>query len=417
MVTSAPSSILIEASRIFIALGLGALIGLERERSESGGIFAGSRTFPLFALYGALIQKFFPQSLPIAFGILIVPLSIAYLAKILIENDIGLTTLITALLTVVLGAMVTYSDEGAIIAVVLGGIITALLSAKTPIHDFIEKISEKEKYAAIKFVIVIFVIFPLLPNKEVELLFGLNPQFIWLMVVFVTGLSFTAYLFGKLLGTEKGLFITGILGGFISSTATTASMAGRTKELPNLYQIAAISTIIACIVMFPRALVEVIAINSNLLPHLLLPIVTLTIIGSIGVLITYYKISFDEIVKPEIRNPLKLKIALLFGLIFAIVLLASRKANSLFGASGIYLTAIISGMADVDAITLTLSKISSEGAITEELAAKGIIVAAISNTMVKASLAWILGTKKLGKMVTLILGITSIIGLLFVFLI
>ncbi len=410
------NSLLFITSRLFIALGLGILIGLERERSESGGAFAGSRTFPLFALYGALIQEFFPDVFSISLVILIFPLTIAYIAKIIFEKDIGLTTLISALLTVILGGLVTYSDQAALIAVIVGGVITALLSAKTPIHDFIEKISEKEKYAISKFIIVILVIFPLLPDEEISYLFNLNPRFVWLMVVFVTSLSFSAYIFSKVLGTQKGLFITGLLGGFISSTATTVSLSGRTKELPSLYKITSLSTVIACVVMFPRAIIEVIAINSSLLPYLIVPLGLMTITGTVLAFFIYFNLSIEEVIKPEIKNPLKIKTALIFAFIFAIVILASERANSLFGTTGVYLTAFISGLADVDAITLSLSKISSEGTISNQVATTGIVLAAISNTMVKVSLTWILGTKKLAKLVTIILGITSLVGLLMVIL-
>ncbi|OKY79237.1 MAG: Mg2+ transport system protein MgtC [Candidatus Methanohalarchaeum thermophilum] len=409
-------SFLALAFQIFVAFGLGALIGLEREKSESGGNFAGSRTFPLFALYGALVQTFFPSMLVVAVLSLILPLSLAYSAKIITENDIGLTTLTTALVVVILGAVACYSEEGTMIAIVVGGLITVLLSAKVTLHSFAKNMSQEEKEAIIKFVIVILVILPLLPDRELEALYGLNPHFVWLMVVFVTGLSFCAYILGKLYGPSKGLVATGVLGGFVSSTATAVSMAGRTKESPSLYKISAFSVIIASIVMFPRALVEVTVINPTLVPYVAIPMAAMMLIATFLLLLVYLKSSFDGVIEHEVKNPFRLKTALFFGGIFAIVLLASRSANSFLGAAGVYSTALISGLADVDAITLSLAKLTVEGTINHQVAATGIIIAAISNTLVKATLAWVLGTKKLGKLVTTILGAASIVGLIIVLL-
>jgi len=225
--------------RIAIAFGIGALIGLEREQSDSAGLFAGSRTFPLFALYGALVQSFFPAMLPIALLSVTVPLTVAYAGRIRAEGDIGLTTLVTALLTVVLGALATHSERGAVLAVVVAGAVTALLSAKGVIHRFADRIDERERRASIKFILVVLVVLPLVPDRELDALFGINPRYVWLMVVFVSGLSFVAYVLGRVIGVQRGIAVTGVLGGFVSSTATAVSMAERTTEEHTLYRIPA----------------------------------------------------------------------------------------------------------------------------------------------------------------------------------
>jgi uncharacterized membrane protein (DUF4010 family) len=399
-------------SHLLLAAGLGALVGLEREQSESGGSFAGSRTFPLIALYGALVQAFFPAVLPLAVGTLVVPLTVAYVGKIWYESDIGLTTLVAALLTVILGAMAMHSDRGAVVAIVAGGAVTVLLSVKDPIHEFADRIDERERLASAKFILVVLVVLPALPDRPLDTLYGLNPRFVWLMVVFVTGLGFAAYLLGQALGPERGIALTGIVGGFVSSTATTVSMAEKTTQNETLYHVCAFAVVTASIVMFPRALIEVAVVNPALLPSVALPLGAMTVVGVIAAVGLYWRTASDESVEPgELKNPFRLRPALLFGAIFAAVLLISEYANQWFGASGVYATAFLSGLADVDAMTITLSRLAAEGAVSTEVATTGIVIAAIANTLVKAALAWVLGTYRLGRLVSIVLGVVVLSGL------
>ncbi len=413
-ITDPPLSL---ALRLFLAFGIGALIGMEREGSESGGTFAGSRTFPLFGLYGALVQAFFPAMLPLAVFAIAVPLTVAYAGKVWIERDIGLTTLTTALLVVLLGALTTHSDRGAVVAVVVGGVVTALLSVKGPVHQFAETIDVEERQATIKFVLVALVVLPLLPDRTVDLGYGLglNPRFVWLMVVFVTGLSFAAYVLSRIIGPHRGLAVTGVLGGFVSSTATAVSMAEQATDTPALYRICAFSTVLAAIVMFPRALVEVAVVNPALLPAVAVPLGTMTAVGAIAAGALYWRTSGESAVETEtLENPFRPQPALIFGAIFAAVLLVSEYANEWVGTSGIYATAFVSGLADVDAITLSLSKLAADGAVDPHTATVGIVIATIVNTAVKAGLAWVLGTRELGKLVAAILGVVAVAGLVIV---
>jgi uncharacterized membrane protein (DUF4010 family) len=399
---------------LLLAIGLGALVGLEREQSESGGSFAGSRTFPLITLYGALVQAFFPTMLPVAVGILVAPLTVAYVGKIWYENDLGLTTLVAVLVMVTLGAMTTHSARGAVVAVIAGGAVTVLLSVKDPIHEFADRIEETERRASAKFVLVVLVVLPALPDRPLELLYGLNPRFVWLMVVFVTGLGFAAYVLGELLGPERGIALTGIVGGFVSSTATTVSMAEKTTRNATLHRVCAFAVVTASIVMFPRALIEIAVVNPDLLPSVALPLGGMTAVGAVAAGVLYWRTATDETVEAEaLENPLRLQPALLFGAIFAAVLLVSEYANEWFGASGVYVTAFVSGLADVDAMTITLSRLAAEGTVSTEVATTGIVVAAIANTVVKAALAWILGTNRLGRLVSVVLGIIVLSGVVF----
>ncbi|WP_436930775.1 MgtC/SapB family protein [Halosimplex halobium] len=397
---------------LFVGFGLGALIGLEREQSESGGTFAGSRTFPLFALYGGIVGSFFPTGLSIALGVLAVPLTVAYAGKIWYERDIGLTTLMAALLTVLLGAIAMQSDTGAVIAIVAGGAITVLLSVKDPIHEFADRIDEAERLASVKFILVVLVVLPALPDRSLDVLYGLNPRFVWLMVVFVTGLGFVAYVLGQFLEPEQSIALTGIIGGFVSSTATTVTMAEKTEQNETLYHVCAFAVVTASIVMFPRALVEIAVVNPNLLSRAVLPLGTMTVVGAVAAGALYWRTTSDETVEPgELQNPFRLRPALLFGVIFAVVLLVSEYAHEWVGTSGVYATAFLSGLADVDAMTITLSKLAAEGTVSTQVATTGIVIAAIANTLVKAALAWTLGTYRLGRLVSIVLGIVVVSGL------
>ncbi|MGM0605061.1 MAG: MgtC/SapB family protein [Halobacteriota archaeon] len=399
--------------RLAVAFGIGAIIGLEREQSESGGSFAGSRTFPLFALFGALVQVFFPSLLAVALAAIALSLTLAYAGKIWIERDIGLTTVSASLLTVVLGAMTTHSDRGLLVAVIVGGTVTAVLSAKDPIHEFADRIDASERRASVQFILVALVVFPVLPNRELDVLLGLNPRVVWFMVVLVSGLSFVAYLLSRVFTVHRGIAVTGVLGGFVSSTATAVSMAERTANSPELYRICGFATVAAAIVMFPRALVEVAFVNPQLLSHVIVPLGSMTVVGALVAAYVYWRsTTTNDIDLDVVENPFQLKPALFFGVVFAVVLLVSKYANELLGSSGVYATAFLSGLADIDAITLSLSSLAADGAISTDVAATGIVIAAIANTLVKAGLALALGTRQLGRVVIISLGVVMVVGLL-----
>ncbi len=306
-----------------------------------------------------------------------------------------------------------HSDTGAVVAIIVGGVITVLLSVKDPIHEFADQIEETERRASVKFIVVVLVVLPALPNHSLDVLYGLNPRFIWLMVAFVTGLGFVAYVLAQFLSPERSIAVTGIIGGFVSSTATTVSMAEKTVQNERLYHVCAFAVVTASIVMFPRALIEVAVINPDLFLSAAVPLGAMTLVGVVAAGTLYWRTTTDETIEPnELNNPFRLRPALLFGTIFAVVLLISEYAHEWLGTSGVYATAFLSGLADVDAMTITLSKLAAEGTISTEVATTGIVIAAIANTIVKAALAWLLGTDRLGRRVTIVLGLVVVSGLL-----
>lgn len=398
---------------LLVALGIGGLIGIERERSESGGRFAGSRTLPLVALLGALVQQYFPNLLVAAFLSFMVLVVVAYFGKVLMERDIGLTTSVATILTFIYGAMATHSEQGMTYAVVFGVLTTSMLAAKGPIHHFAERIGRREMVDTLKFFIVALVVLPLLPDRELEVLLGLNPRFVWLMVVFVSGISYSAYLLTRLLGTERGIGVTGVLGGLVSSTATAVSMAERAKAEPGVTGIAGISIVIASMAMLPRILIEVSVVNPGLLPVVGPPVIAMAVAGvSIGFLVfRSHRHVGREVEEMELENPFRLKPALIFGFFFALILLVSREGSAAFGDVGVYVTAILSGIADVDAITLSLGNLASRGDISPGTASVGIVLAAVTNTLVKLGIAAFMGTRRLGRTVAPAMLVAAAVGL------
>ncbi|MEF8776775.1 MAG: MgtC/SapB family protein [Haloarculaceae archaeon] len=396
---------------VFTALGIGALIGLERERAVSGGRFAGSRTLPLIAMLGALVQLFYPQLLLVAAALVGVLVVLAYVYKVEVEGDLGLTSAIATVLVFVYGAMTTHSPEGYTLAVILGVLTTGILAVKGPLHSFANRLDWEDLRATITFLIVALVVLPLLPDRGLDVLLGLNPRFVWLMVVFVSGISLLAYVLSQLLGPERGIGILGVLGGFVSSTATTVSMAERARSQPGLWAICGFAVVAASSTMFPRALAEVAVVYTPLVRDLAVPMAAMTLVGgtiALGILWWHYGDAEPDL---ELTNPFRLKPALLFGALFAVILLVSKHVSLQYGTGGIYATAFVSGLADVDAIAISLARLAGEGSISESVATTGIVIAAVANTLVKAGIAWTFGTRKLGKLVVAGLALTGATGL------
>ena len=274
--------------KFLIALAIGALIGLERERKQvNKSEFAGIRTFILIALFGILstyINEIYPNFLVISFLGLIVLVGLSYIASTRESGDIGITTEVVALLTFILGAL-CYTDEGIRIAPIFAIIITVLLAAKSYLHRFVRKISEKELTNTLKFLIIAFVILPLLPDQTMGPLDVFNPYQIWLVVVFISAISYAGYILMKLIGAERGLGLTGVIGGLVSSTAVATAMASRVKESEFIIRAAVFATVIASSMMFLRILFEVLVINPDLVSLLMVPMLSM---GILGIVLAYW---------------------------------------------------------------------------------------------------------------------------------
>lgn len=409
-----------ELIRLFLfSLLVGVFIGFEREyakRKFERNTIGGVRTFILISIFGALsgyLSIFFENLwfFVIPFILLSLLILINYSYMIRKTNDLHTTTGICAFLVFILSAMVFYGFGK--FAVALSILIAVLLSSRHYLHQFIGKITKKELTDILKFAIITLVVLPFLPNKAYGPLEVLNPYHIWLMVVFVSAISFFGYVLVKIFGAKKGISITGIVGGLVSSTAVAMGFSNQSKkENKNLTNAFALAIVIASTIMFIRILFEILVINKNLLGTVIVPLGLMTIVGF---LFSYYYFKVKKKEKKhslELNSPFTLGPALKFGAFFALVLLLSKAAQIYLGTKGIYLTSIFSGLADVDAITLSMAKLASNGVVTEKVASSAITLAAMSNTLVKGGIVYFLGSKELKKKITLAFGSILIVGLL-----
>ncbi len=406
--------------KVLIALAIGALIGIERERKQSDKQeFAGIRTFTIIALFGILsayLSQFYNNFIILAFLGLIFIVGLSYYRSTLQDDDIGITTEVVAMVTFILGAL-CFTEEGLFIAPIIAIIITALLAYKSYLHHFIQHVSEKELINTLKFLIIAFVILPLLPNETFGPLGVFNPYQIWLIVVFISAISYAGYVAIKVIGPEKGLSLTGLIGGLVSSTAVTTAMAARVKETEVLIRIAVFATVLSSSMMFFRVLFEVLIINTSLTPLLIVPMLSMGVTGIILAFLVLKKSENKNVdAKIKLSNPFSLKPALIFGLLFIGILFLTKFADIYFGNAGLYVTSLISGLADVDAITISMALLAKD-TISYDIAVNAITLAAISNTLVKFIIALFFGTRQFGKIIGIIFAVIIAVGLLSIFII
>ncbi len=430
-----------EVMNFLIAIFLGALIGLQREHDQQKTKiyrFAGIRTFILISIFGALLgylsQNFFQNNILIFIGLIaIILLSLlSYFFTYSKYKDTTATTEVAAILTFILGVMCTIGYLK--IAVVLGAIIAVFITFKKVFHKFAFKIKKPELFAIAQFALISLVVLPLLPNKEfspldipilneILLSFGIsttllsqlnvfNPFNIWLMVILVAGISLIGYLLVRFLGTKKGYGLTGFVGGLVSSTAVTLSMSGESKKHKTISSPFVLAAIIATATSFIRVLIEVIVVNSSLLKDLIIPIGLMGLAGFFSIIFLFTKKSKTHKVKEiKFKQPFALLPALKFGFFFALIIFISKLASVLLGSSGVYAAGILAGIADVDAIVLTMSSLSKLGEITNNVAITTIVLAVASNTIVKSGIAWFFGAKKFATYISIISLIILAIGL------
>ncbi len=381
--------------QLSVALALGLLVGLQRERTERS--VAGVRTFPLITLLGT-VSALLAQ----IYGGWILAAGLAGLAGLVIqanvartkagENDSGITTEVAILLLYAVGALIVVNLTA---AVMLGGVAALLLQFKEQMHGIVRAIGESDVKAIMQFVLVSLVILPVLPNAEYGPYHVLNPFKIWSMVVLIVAISFCGYVAFKLAGPKKGTLVGGLLGGLVSSTATTVSFARTSLRAPASAPLAATVILIASAVVFARVLVIIAAVAQPSFVQLAPPLAVM-----LGAMILLSAIAFfltrkQQLQPPEPENPAELKSALLFGLIYAAVILGIAAAREHFGQAGIYTVALLSGLTDMDAITISTSQLASAGKIDNGLAWRAILTAALANILFKTGLVAILGVRGL----------------------
>lgn len=402
---------------MLISIGIGLIVGLEREydklRDDKG--FAGIRTFPIVTILGYVLgnltEVFTPWLLITAFGAFILFLGIGHIPKLEKGPTTGMTTNLALIATFILGVMVSeklYRDS-----VATAVIIVTLLSLKTTFKSFIKNITSEELSAFIKFAIISLLILPFLPNKTYGPNNLLNPFEIGSIVVIVSFLNFIGYFLVKYVGSRKGILLTAILGGLISSTAVAWNYASRSKEVPELSQKYSAGIIIASAIMFPRLALLAYIFNTAILAYLALPFSLLTLICLISAILLIKKDTENAPTNIDLGNPLNMLNALGFAVIFVAIQFAVFYANKYFGESGLYYSALIAGLADTDAITISIAKFGLGGEKLQ-LATKVIIAATLSNTMVKLGISFIKGSKVTRKLLGYVFGGVVIIGVLYI---
>ncbi len=390
--------------RFAIALGIGILVGIQRESAydePEGKLFAGVRTFALISLTGyiaALASEQLNSALPFValagiFGLL---LMLAYYGDVLVGKP-GMTTEMATVIIFATGAM-CYWDLLPL-AAALAVTVTVMLSLKHEFRAFTHAITREDIYATLKFAVISVIILPVLPNQA----YGpspfdvLNPYNIWLMVVFISGISFLGYVLIKVAGARRGIGLTGLLGGIASSTAVTLSFAERSRENDKLARPFAFAMIIAWTVMFVRVMVVVFTLERSLAYRVLVPMVATMLAGGGYSIYLYFAQRSYEKEAMQFVNPFELGPAIKFGLIYAVILLVSKAAQVYFGNTGVYISSFVSGLADVDAIALSMVDLVQNGNLDMSVAARGIVIAALANTLFKGGFALSTGGAELRK--------------------
>ena len=427
----------------FLSMGIGAVMGLEREivqQKKKEESFAGIRTFILIAIFGFILTYFSFHILNssaafiVGFAAFMLLIVSAYALLSIKTKGYGATTEIAAIITFLLAAIVTFDKTRAmhLLAVIIAVIVASFLALKENLHKFAKNIQISEVYATIKMAAISIIILPLLPNKnytllEIPLLNNLilafpkivpmiqqldvfNPFKIWLMVVLISGISFVGYVLIKTVGANKGIGFTSFLGGIVSSTAVTVALAEKSKG-KNTTSPFVFGIILASAVMFIRVLLVVSAINPSMISLLIIPLLSMAFTAVLAALFISKLNKNEPMENIDFKTPFAIWPAIKFGIFFMFILVASKLLFVLFGNSGVYISSFLSGFADVDAIVLTLGTLSFSGVLAAKVAVLGITIAVCVNTLLKAGIVYWMGSKKVAKYLLLIILLILAVGI------
>lgn len=386
--------------RFVVALAVGLLIGLQRQfalgdpRRE---LALGVRTFTLFSAAGfasvALSDLMgSPAAFAAVFSVLGLLVAVGYFRDVS-SGQPGLTTRAAAMLTVVLGGLAVHGRLTLVAAI--GVAAMALLSFKVEMHRFARHITREDLFAALKFAVVSAVILPVLPDRDIGPFpfDALNPYRIWLFVVLISGIGFIGYALVKWKGSKKGIVLTGLVGGLASSTAVTVGFARRSKSVAKLARLLAVAVLLAWTVMFLRVWIVLAVINPTVLSETWPCLAAPSVAGFLACAFLWRSIRNDRTgQRVELSNPFELGTSLKYGVLFAVVLLASRAAQSYYGDTGVYAFSFLSGLLDVDAVVLSTAQMQHGSAgLNAHAASIAIALAAVANTLFKAAVCRMAG--------------------------
>ena len=383
-----------------VSLALGLLVGLEREWAHDR--VAGIRTFPLVTLSGALAVL-----VAGTFGGWVVAAAIICVTVMMLignlptlrtaDTDRGLTTEFAMLVMFFNGMLPMLGHK--MVAIVVAGAVMVLLQGKKALHEAVHRIGEEELRAISRLVLIGLVILPLLPNEGYGYYGVLNPFEIWLMVVLIVGISLVAYLVSKFIGPQRGVLASGILGGLISSTATTASLSRQSKEPKAAARVLGLVVMISSTVVFLRLIAEILAVAPGAGGVMVPPLAAMMVWMLLVTFGCWWLARRDFVNQSAHAPPSEIKGAVMFGLLYALVLLAVAVAKQHFGSAGLYTVAAISGLTDMDAITLSTASLVKGGHLEGSTGWRIILTAGASTLVFKAALALALGSRLMGILI------------------
>jgi len=393
-----------------IAAGLGLLVGLQREWTQQD--VAGIRTFALITIFGTiagLVGAAFTSSGPwlvgaglLAVAAMMVMMNVGRLRSG--EEHPGPTTEVAALVMFGVGVMLALQQTGP--AVCVGGAVAVLLQWKKPMHDFAHRIGEADMRAIFRLALIALVVLPVLPDRAYGPYDVLNPFHIWLMVVLIVGVSVAGYMAHKFLGARVGTVLGGVLGGVISSTATTVSYSRRTRNAPETAPLTALVIMIASTIVFLRVGFEVILVAPGIAAAVLPPLgATMLLMAAICVVLYLRRPTEGDAISAA-GDPSALKTAIMFGALYALVIFALAAVKEHFGQPGTYLVAVLSGLTDMDAITLSTARLIETGRIEADAGWRMILLGGLSNIVFKGFVVAALGHRRLLRWIVPVFGIT-----------
>jgi len=377
-----------------IALAIGFVIGIEREWAEDKPV--GVRSFALIAAFGGLCALLLPETggWLIAAGLLVLSLILLLLAYR--RKPDGITTLVAALIVYLLGAAAVIGYW--LPAIVLGGAVMVLLHWKKPLHSWVDRLGDRDFEIIVRFVLIALVILPVLPDRDLGPYSAFNPFTAWFMVVLIVGINLVGFVAFRLVGTRAGGWLAGLLGGLVSSTATTISYAGLSKRERGLGPVAALVILVASAVVYGRVLVELAVVAPGLVTSMAGPAVTFTLIllGLSAVIFRAVRSKTDTAL-PERENPARIRQALVFAALYVVILFGVAAAREHIGSQAVYAVAFVSGLTDVDALTLSVAQLYAGGEAPGLDAWRVIFLATLSNLLFKIVAASVLGSSQLRK--------------------
>jgi uncharacterized membrane protein (DUF4010 family) len=394
--------------RLGVALAIGLMLGLERgwefRELHTAQRTAGLRTFGAIGLLGGVVAELAGDrgqmliaAIAIALGIV---LAAGYWRESEIERDVSLTTSVTALVAYSLGAL---AGRGELLPASSSAVVlTMLLGFRPELHSLIRAIDRAELLATFRLLLISIVLLPVLPNRGYGPWAAFNPYHIWWMVVLVAAVSYVGYFATRLMGAERGILITGLFGGLASSTVVALSLARRARHDLRVPNLLAAGATIASAIMWPRIFLIVGAVDPELAQRLIIPLAASTIVAIAGALWLANRGRKEENAlaaggeKVPAANPLDLGTAIRFGLILTAIIVAARAASAWAGASGLLLVAGISGLVDVDAISLSVATMSNHRLAAPDVAIAAILLAASVNTLLKPAMALVIGGAPMG---------------------